>query len=319
MKNSSLKIWSNFKSGEPAMSLLRDGTSGHQLIIANEPNQADTSLETADIAFGQPDADAVRRSSRLRWVHLDSAGYEKFDTESMSEDLRKRGAKLSNSSGVFDEPCAEHLLAMMMSLARRLPHAGENQLHDRSWPMMELRASSFLLTGQTALILGFGAIARRLVELLTPLRMNIVAIRRRKTGDEPITVILESELEKHLPLADHIIDILPANASTRNYVNAQLFSAMKRGAIFYNIGRGVTVDQEALSAALNSGHLAAAYLDVTYPEPLPPEHPLWTAPNCFITPHTAGGHIGEKERLVRHFLDNLRRFVSGENLLDQII
>jgi phosphoglycerate dehydrogenase-like enzyme len=319
MKNSSLKIWSNFKSDEPAMSLLRHGTSDHQLILATEPNQSDASLETADIAFGQPNADAVRRSSRLRWVHLDSAGYEKFDTKSMYEDLRKRGAKLSNSSGVFDEPCAEHLLAMMMSLARRLPHACENQLRDRSWPMMELRASSFLLTGQTALILGFGAIARRLVELLTPLRMNIVAIRRRKTGDEPIPVILESELEKHLPLADHVIDILPANASTRNYVNAQRFSAMKRGAIFYNIGRGATVDQEALSAALNSGHLAAAYLDVTDPEPLPPEHPLWTAPNCFITPHTAGGHIGEKERLVRHFLDNLSRFVSGENLLDQII
>jgi phosphoglycerate dehydrogenase-like enzyme len=319
MQNSMLKIWSNFKSDEPAMSLLRQGTSGHQLILAAEPNQADRSLETADIAFGQPDADVVRRSSTLRWVHLDSAGYEKFDTKSMYEDLRKRGAQLSNSSGVFDEPCAEHLLAMMMSLARRLPHACENQLRDRSWPMMELRASSFLLTGQTALILGYGAIARRLVELLTPLRMNLVAVRRRKTGHEPITVILESELEKHLPLADHIVDILPANASTRNFVNARRFSAMKRDAIFYNIGRGATVDQEALSAALNSGHLAAAYLDVTDPEPLPPEHPLWTAPNCFITPHTAGGHIGEKERLVRHFLDNLRRFVSGEDLLDRII
>jgi phosphoglycerate dehydrogenase-like enzyme len=319
MQNSMLKIWSNFKSDEPAMSLLRQGTSGHQLILATEPNQAGTSLEIADIAFGQPDADAVRRSSTLRWVHLDSAGYEKFDTKSMYEDLGKRGAKLSNSSGVFDEPCAEHLLAMMMSLARRLPHASENQLRDRSWPMMELRASSFLLTGQTALILGFGAIARRLVELLTPLRMNLIAVRRRKAGDEPIPVILESELEKHLPLADHIIDILPANASTRNFANARRFSAMKRGAIFYNIGRGTTVDQEALAASLNSGHLAAAYLDVTDPEPLPPEHPLWTAPNCFITPHTAGGHIGEKERLVRHFLNNLRRFVSGENLLDQII
>jgi phosphoglycerate dehydrogenase-like enzyme len=314
-----LKIWSNFKSDEPAMGLLRQGVSGHQLILSTEPHRADTSLETADIAFGQPDAEAVRRSSTLRWVHLDSAGYEKFDTKAMYEDIRKRGAKLSNSSGVFDEPCAEHLLAMMMSLARRLPHACENQLRDRSWPMMELRASSFLLTGQTAVILGFGAIARRLVELLTPLRMNMVAVRRRKAGDEPIPVILEPELEKHLPLADHVIDILPANASTRNYVNAARFSAMKRDAIFYNIGRGATVDQEALLAALNSGRLAAAYLDVTDPEPLPPEHPLWIAPNCFITPHTAGGHIGEKERLVRHFLNNLRRFVSGENLLDQIL
>ncbi len=319
MNNSSLKIWSNFKSDESVLSLLREGTSGHKLILSTEMDRAETSLETADIAFGQPNAEVVRRSSTLRWVHLDSAGYEKFDTKSTYEDLRKRGARLSNSSGVFDEPCAEHVLAMMLSLARRLPHATENQLRERSWPMMELRASSFLLTGQTALFLGFGAIGRRLVELLTPLRMNMIAVRRHKAGDEPIPVILESELEKHLPLADHVIDILPANASTRNYVNSARFSAMKRDAIFYNIGRGATVDQEALSAALNSGRLSAAYLDVTDPEPLPPEHPLWTAPNCFITPHTAGGHIGEKERLVRHFLTNLRRFVSDENLLDQII
>jgi phosphoglycerate dehydrogenase-like enzyme len=319
MKNSSLKIWSNVRYDEPAMEFLYRGTTGHQLFIATVPIEGDTSLMTADIAFGQPNADVVQRSETLRWVHLDSAGYEKFETKPMYEALRKRGAKLTNSSSVFDEPCAEHLLAMMVSLARRLPQARENQLRDRSWPMMELRASSYLLTGQTVLILGFGAIARRLVELLTPLRMNIFAVRRRKTGDEPIAVIPEAELDKHLPLADHVIDILPANVSTRHYVNKARLAVMKRGAIFYNIGRGGTVDQKALWAALISGHLAAAYLDVTDPEPMPPDHPLWTAPNCFITPHTAGGHIGEKERLVHHFLNNMRRFLAGEELLDRVI
>ncbi|MEO6725182.1 MAG: NAD(P)-dependent oxidoreductase, partial [Blastocatellia bacterium] len=126
------------------------------------------------------------------------------------------------------------------------------------------------------------------------------------------------ELEKHLPLADHIINILPASAATRHFVNAELLAAMKPGALFYNIGRGSTVDQPALIAALESGKLAAAYLDVTEPEPLPPDHPLWTAPNCFITPHTAGGHIGERDRLVRHFLENLRRFTTGETLNDRV-
>src|SRR5262245_18150259 len=319
MKNSSLRIWSNVKYDESTLEFLYRGTNGHQLIVASGPIQEDTSLVNADVAFGQPDAEVVRRSETLRWIHLDSAGYEKFDTKSMYEELRKRGAKLTNSSGVFDEPCAEHLLAMMMSLARRMPHACENQLRGRSWPMMELRASSYLLTGQTALILGFGAIARRLVELLMPLRMNLFAVRRQKTGDEPIPVIPESELVKHLPLADHVIDILPINVTTRYYINAARLSAMKKGAIFYNIGRGTTVDQLALAAALNSGNLAAAYIDVTEEEPLPSTHPLWTAHNCFITPHTAGGHIGEKERLVHHFLNNLRRYVSGEELIDQVI
>ncbi|MCI0662621.1 MAG: D-2-hydroxyacid dehydrogenase, partial [Acidobacteria bacterium] len=253
MKNSSLKIWSNVKYYETAMKLLRQGTSDHQLILVSETIREDPSLASADIAFGQPDAEVVRQSSSLRWVHLDSAGYEKFDTRLMHSDLRSRGAKLSNSSSVYDEPCAEHLLAMMMGLARRIPHAFENQLKDRMWPMMELRAASYLLAGQNVVLLGFGAIARRLVELLTPLRMNLVAVRRQKTGDEQIPVIVESELEKYLPIADHVINILPANASTRNFVNAARISVMKRSAIFYNIGRGTTVDQEALLAALHSG------------------------------------------------------------------
>ena len=94
---------------------------------------------------------------------------------------------------------------------------------------------------------------------------------------------------------------------------------MKPGAAFYNVGRGTTVDQDALLAALQSGHLAAAWLDVTDPEPLPPAHPLWTTPNCYITPHSAGGHRTEPARLLQHFLGNLRLFERGETLNDRVI
>jgi phosphoglycerate dehydrogenase-like enzyme len=94
---------------------------------------------------------------------------------------------------------------------------------------------------------------------------------------------------------------------------------MRKGAIFYNIGRGNTVDQAALLTALQGGHLGAALLDVTEPEPLPPDHPLWSLPNCVITPHMAGGHSSEQERLVDHFLENLRRFERGEPLHDRVV
>ena len=102
-------------------------------------------------------------------------------------------------------------------------------------------------------------------------------------------------------------------------MNRLALQAVKPGGIFYNIGRGTTVDQEALRAALESGRLAAAYLDVTDPEPLPPDHPLWATRNCFITPHTAGGRDDEFEQLVRHFLANLLRFEAGIPLLDRIV
>ena len=116
-----------------------------------------------------------------------------------------------------------------------------------------------------------------------------------------------------------MIDLLPANEETRRLFDRRRFSAMKPGAVFYNIGRGTTVDQDALAEALRAGRLRAAYLDVTDPEPLPPEHPLWKTPNCVITPHTAGGHADEWLRLVKHFLVNLRRYEAGHPLVDRVI
>jgi phosphoglycerate dehydrogenase-like enzyme len=321
MANQKLKIWSNVNYPESPLTMLSEGAIDHQLIFSsgqtNEHNES--SLADAEIAFGQPKAEVVRNSTKLQWIHLDSAGYERYDTAELRESLRSRGAVLTNSSSVYNEPCAQHLMAMILSLARRLPHALETQRGDQSWPMMDLRAESYLLNGQTCLLLGFGAIARRLSELLEPFRMNLIALRRQKSGGEPIQVIGEKELDHFLSLADHVICTLPASPSTQNFLNAERFGLMKRGAIIYNIGRGSTVDQTALLAALQSNHLAAAYLDVTAPEPLPPTHPLWRAPNCYLTPHTAGGHIGERERLVRHFLDNLERFTQGQELMDRVI
>jgi phosphoglycerate dehydrogenase-like enzyme len=168
-------------------------------------------------------------------------------------------------------------------------------------------------------LLGFGAIGRRLAELLAPFHVTITAVRRRPAGDENVTVVTEDKLADALATADHVVDILPENPATVGFFNAARLAATQPGAIFYNVGRGTTVDQDALLAALQSGHLGAAYLDVTDPEPLPPEHPLWSAPHCYITPHSAGGHRTEPQRLVQHFLDNLRRFEKGEPLSDRVI
>ena len=184
---------------------------------------------------------------------------------------------------------------------------------------MALRSSSVLLRGQQVLLVGFGAIARRLHELCAPFSLQLTAVRRRPRGDEPLPVRPIAELDRLLATADHVIDLLPANEETTRLFDRRRFQAMKPGAVFYNIGRGNTVDQDALAEALRSGILRAAYLDVTDPEPLPPAHPLWTTPSCVITPHTAGGHSDEWNRLVEHFLMNLRRHDAGQPLLDRVI
>lgn len=319
-------IWCNMEFTGRALELLNEGVRGHRLVFPEVLSRSslaaagrDDALAGADIALGQPDADTTMESERLRWVHLTSAGYTRYDTPEFRRVAEARGMPLTNSSSVYAEPCAEHVFAFMLANARRLDIARDVQLGDRSWPTLPIREKSRLLLGQTAVMLGYGAIARRLAELLAPFSMNVSALRRRASGHEAVPAITQEKLPEALAAADHVVNILPDNEETRGFVTAELFDTMKPGAVFYNIGRGTTIDQEALIARLHSGRIAAAWLDVTDPEPLPPGHALWKAPNCFITPHTAGGHDVEMERLVGHFLANFERFNAGAEMIDRVM
>jgi phosphoglycerate dehydrogenase-like enzyme len=316
-----MRIWCNQPFLGVAEQRLRAGVGNHELMIRTGVDEPNPELESADIAFGKPAVQSVIASNALRWAHIGAAGYTPWDRADLFERLRSRGAALTRSSMVYSEPCAEHVLSLMLAWARQLPPAFAAQVGPRSWKQREIRRETRLLVGQRALIFGYGSIGARLAELLAPFRMELLGVRDQVKGDEviPTVAITDPNLQQHLALADHVIDLLPLNDSTRNVFDAQRFSAMRRGAIFYNIGRGNTVDQDALLASLQAGHLGAALLDVSDPEPLPPDHPLWSLPNCVITPHTAGGHSTEPERLVDHFLENLRRFEKAAPLLDRVV
>jgi phosphoglycerate dehydrogenase-like enzyme len=325
MATNPLTIWCNPQLSDNARALLLEGAKPHRLVFSSVPTYnldagpPDPTLLDADVAFGQPDPQTVMRAERLRWVHITSAGYARYDTAEFRDALRARGAVFTNSSQVYAEPCAEHLFAFMLAHARQLLPAYRLQLTERSWRTEQFRVTSRLLIGQTMVLLGYGALARRLIEIVQPFRMKIIAVRRRPSGDEPVETIREDQIEQALAHADHVVDTLPESASTRCFMNARRFAATKRGAVFYNVGRGGTVDQAALLAALRSEQLTAAYLDVTDPEPLPADHPLWTARGCYITPHSGGGHDQEHERVVAHFLEIVRRFTAGEPLLDRVM
>jgi phosphoglycerate dehydrogenase-like enzyme len=319
-------IWCNTKFNAAATRLLTEGVPGHRLVVSAVANssvllagRADPALAEADVAFGQPAVEDCLRYPGLRWVELSSAGYTRYDRDDLREEFRRRGAILTNTSGVFSDSCAQHVLAMMLSLNRQLPQSLRDQLTDRSWHYTERRYDSRVLTGQTVLLLGFGAIGRRLADLLAPFGVTLFAVRRQTRSERAVRIIPEEKVSSALAQADHVVNILPENAATRNYVNARRLACCKPGARFYNVGRGTTVDQAALLAALQSGRLGAAYLDVMDPEPLPPEHPLWGAPNCFITPHTGGGRHDQDEALVRHFLANLAAFERGAAMTDRIV
>ena len=322
----SLTIWCNAKFSDSDTQLLVEGTKAHQLIFsANasasvlDAGRPDPQLATAEVAFGQPDPAQCLTSPKLRWVEVTTAGYTRYDTPEFQDGFRKRGAIFSNVSEVFADPCAQHVLAMMLALGRQLLPSFRDQLTDRSWHYAERRYDSRLLTGQNVLMLGFGAIGRRLAELLTPFGMTLTAVRRQTRSERGVRIIPEESVSSALAQADHVVNILPDNASTRNYVNARRLGCLKPGARFYNVGRGTTVDERALLEALQSGRIGAAYLDVFETEPLPTDSAFWSLPNCFITPHTAGGRHDQDTAIVKHFLRNLAAFEKKGAMVDRIV
>src|ERR1700730_6640901 len=319
-----LTIWANPFLTQSAEEYLTSATKLHRLVIGGkaehvlDPGIEDNRLLEADIAFGQPDPATVVRSKKLRWIHLSSAGYAPFDSPEFRNALKAHSTMLTNSSGLFDEPCAQHLMAWLLADARLLYPSYDNQKGTHAWPQNDLRGKTRLLVDQTILIVGYGAIGRRLSELLGPYAVRVIGYRRSPQPESPIRIVGPEQLSSELAKADHVINILPQSAETRLFFNTERLGRIKAGARYYTIGRGATTDQEALLTRLNSGHLSAAYLDVTTPEPLPSTHPLWSTPNCFITPHTGGGHADETLRIVKHFVHNLRRFEHGQTLVDRV-
>ena len=320
------RIFVDFAVTPEVLELLQAGTCGHQLVFPKTPvssvlarAERDPQFATVDIAFGQPEPRAIAESKRLKWIHVSSSGIARYDNPQFRALMAERNIVVSNSASVYNEACAVHALSFMLAQARKLPLALKTRTASGTDAWNALRGSSGTLRGETVVILGYGAIGKRLTELLRPFDMKIVAYRRKARGDEGVPVVTGNQLARALTQADHVVNILPDSAETRGFFDATRFSAIKPGTIFYNIGRGTTVDQEALLEALRSGRLGAAWLDVTEPEPLPDEHPLWAEPNCFITPHVAGGHVNEAKTLVCHFLKNFDRFIRGEPPLDRVM
>lgn len=322
----SLKIYSDTPFGQSALDLLKSGIGPHELVFPEVMAEsvlgqsvAGKAIREVDLIFGQPEVPAVLEAQNLRWMHVSTAGYTRYDNAEFRQEMKQRGVVVTNSSSVYADACVEHVLAFLFAQSRQLLANLASSCANGSKEWFELRESAVPLAGQRMLILGYGTIAKRLIECLKPFGLELTAMRRNPKGHEGVAMVTPDTLNSALAEADHVVNILPDNQDSRGFVNEERLAQFRKGAVFYNIGRGTTVDQGALAQALNSAHLAAAWLDVTDPEPLPEHHELRKAANCHITPHTAGGHRAESETLVRHFLENLARYQREEPLLDRII
>jgi phosphoglycerate dehydrogenase-like enzyme len=250
---------------------------------------------------------------KLRWVHTSAVAVETLPLD----ELFARGIVVSNTRGVQARPIAEHVMAVLLALAKHLPFVLEAQREHR-WVQNELVGDRlpWLLPGRTLGLIGVGTIGMHVAELARAFGMRVIAMRRRPDAapDGVEEVLGPGDLDRLLAAADVIVIAAPLTLETTNLFGPAQFARMKRGAVLINVGRARIVDHAALIEALVSGHLGGAALDVFPQEPLPPDDPLWSAPNVILTPHTSGFRQGHWDEVIEVFADNLIRFRTGQPL-----
>jgi phosphoglycerate dehydrogenase-like enzyme len=268
------------------------------------------------ILFDAPAAEArqvvqalAAPGNTVRWMHFISAGREGFEAAGLPQ-----GIVVSYAAGAVAATVAEHAMALMLALGRRVPEIAA-QTRERRWDRaIAARATS--LEGQTLAIVGLGHIGAELARRARAFGMRVVAVTRsaKASGDVDAVAGLDA-LHRVLGEADMVVVAIALTAATHHLIDAAALAACRPGATIVNVARGGVIDQAALGEALRSGRIGAAGLDVTDPEPLPADDPLWTCPNVLISPHFGGaGSRASVERLAASVIDNLERLRSGAPL-----
>ncbi len=278
-------------------------------------------LERAEVFFGVPGdsaaglAAAVHSNRNLRWVQATSAGAgEQVRAAALAPEELER-VTVTTASGVHAGPLAEFCMLGLLYFIRGVPRLQADQRAHR-WderPMGEL-------SGRTLVIVGLGAIGNEVARMAKAFGMHTIGINRRGHSDfAEIDAVHQSDrLLDLLPQADAVVVTLPRTDETLGMLDAQALQCMRPGAVLVNVGRGAVIDEPALVQALVEGRLSGAALDVFSTEPLPTQSPLWDLPNVLITPHTAALSMRENERIVELFIKNLRRYSSGEPLINRV-
>jgi len=261
--------------------------------------------------FRRPQIETLlQEARRLRWIFSRGAGMDRQPLDL----FRERGLTLTNGSGLAAGPIAESLVLAMLAAAKRFPDLVRAQ-DRREW--LPRPPGLGELQGSRALVLGYGAIGHEVAARLRGFGVDVVGVRRHPVEDP--AVIGPDEWRSRLHEFDWILVTVASTASNRHLVGKRELAAMKPGAWLLNVTRGWIVDQQALLAGLRDGPLGGAYLDVTDPEPLPPDSELWAMPNVIITPHASWASARFGERSAALFLDNLDRYLAGaplRNLVD---
>jgi phosphoglycerate dehydrogenase-like enzyme len=285
-----------------------------QVVRVETIAEAVAEIESAQILIGFCDEEILSRAPQLHWIQIFSAGVDRC----VANPSLHQGAKLlTNGQRLASPALAEHAIALMLALVRGLDLFHGNQLRGKWDRDVGLEREDFMeLAGRTVLIVGLGGIGTQTAQKAHGLGMRVIATRASRREGPPFVdyVGLAEETVSLAAQADVVINTAPLTEQTRGMFDAAFFAAMKPSAYFVSVGRGASTVTDDLVAALRSGQLAGAGLDVTDPEPLPDGHPLWSVPRVIISPHVAGRSDRSRDRLFLLVEENLRRYVAGEPL-----
>lgn len=269
---------------------------------------------------------------RLRWVQLHQAGFDNVSNQVL---YTNSDVTFTTASGVHSIQMAEYTMAMILAFAHHLPEMMEDKLNTL-WP--KERSNRYMpkeLFGATIGIVGYGSIGRQIAKLAQAFGMKVLAVKNDlrhleeantylvpetgdPTGDLPDRIYPPEALHSFLKECDFVVLTVPLTPETHHLIDAAALKAMKNDAVLINVARGDVVDQQALIEALQQQRIGGAALDVFSPEPLPPDNPIWILPNVIQSPHIAGLTPHYYERATELFAENLRRFIAGETLLNQV-
>lgn len=283
-----------------------------EVVPAATVEEVGDALAGADVLLAwRPRSELLRpawgRAADLKWIQAASAGVDGL----LFPELVESPVVLTNARGVFDEAIAEYTLGLLLLFAKGFPGVLERQ-RARQWRPRETER----LAGQRLLVVGAGPVGHAIGRAAGRLGMVARAVARTpRPGNEVFRAVYgPDELAGACGWADVVVNALPSTSETHHLFDATVFAAMGPHTRFVNIGRGATVDEEALVRALREGRPAGAALDVFEREPLPPESPLWDLPNVIVSPHMAGTFAGWREAVVELFVENLERYLTGRPL-----
>lgn len=303
-----------FPMTEEHQKMVRKLAPNAVLTVVNKKDATKEQLYKAEIIFGWPEPEQLMESKNLRWLQLPSAGADSYMDRKL---YHCKEIKLTNSRGVFGLPIAEHVFAMILSYNRNLI--------DYAWQQREATWKGIRQTkdfyGSTIGIVGLGDIGTEVAKRAKALGARVLGVKRTLGGQpEYVDQLYTTEaIDEVLEQSDYIVLALPGTKKTAGIITEQSLRRMKPEAFLVNIGRGALVDQEALIKALKEGWIGGVGLDVTTPEPLPQDSPLWGLKNVIITPHVSGSSPTNDFRRMGIFLRNLEHYLAGrplENLVD---